>query len=105
MAHREFTDTHGVLWQVWDVIPQTVERRVRIPSDTPWPGVERRKNEAPRAMLAKGHESGWLAFECGTERRRLRPIPPRWETRSDVELEQLCNAAAPVERTRKRLIE
>jgi hypothetical protein len=105
MAHREFTDTRGVRWQVWDVIPQTVERRVRIASETPWPGLERRVREEPRAMLAKGHEGGWLAFECAAERRRLRPIPRGWDTVSDAELERLCGEAASVSRARTRLVE
>jgi hypothetical protein len=46
---------------------------------------------APRA-------EGWLAFQAGTVRRRLVPIPDRWEGRSEGELRALCRAAAPVAR-------
>jgi hypothetical protein len=38
---------------------------------------------------------GWLAFQAGTVRRRLAPIPTHWESCTDRELAQLCRAAEP----------
>ena len=51
MALRTFTDGAGVEWQVWDCT-----------SDLP------------------GLLGGFLCFESPTEKRRLCPIPPDWET-------------------------
>ena len=39
---------------------------------------------------------GWLAFQSGTARRRLAPIPDGWAIRPDEELVQLCREARPV---------
>jgi hypothetical protein len=72
MAHREFTDSVGVAWRVWEVRPSG-----------PVPGVH------VRPELARG----WLAFQCHGERRRLAPIPVGWEQVSDEELERRCQLA------------
>jgi hypothetical protein len=62
MPHREITDLLGAVWTVWRVDP-------------------RAHASEPPAMRA-----GWLAFQCGGERRRLAPIPDDWSARSDDEL-------------------
>lgn len=62
MAIREFTDSAGVRWQVWATTPS-------------------RGNVRPQFA------SGWLAFECGSERRRLAPFPPEW---TEVDVDALC---------------
>ena len=76
MALREFTDTHGHDWLVWDVYP-TVSR--------------------PRDGRPSGEFSPvpWLAFHCRTtgERRRLMPIPYDWGSCSNAELEALAGQA------------
>jgi hypothetical protein len=56
MALRTFTDMMGIEWQVWDVRP------------------------VHRGITDTDLENGWLAFQSHTEKRRLRPIPPDWET-------------------------
>lgn len=113
MPHRAFTDGDGVPWQVWDVIPPDSERaRGRRKVDRRgqdillYKGPERRSGEerrkahtrevARRYALTPGLEHGWLVCESATEKRRVRPIPPRWEFRSDAELERLCRSAPPV---------
>lgn len=100
-------------WQVWDVIPPDSERaRGRRKGDRRgqdillYKGPERRSGEdrrkahtrevARRYALTPGLEHGWLVCESATEKRRVRPIPPRWEFRSDAELERLCRSAPPV---------
>ena len=35
----------------------------------------------------------WLCFESADTRRRLSPVPPDWVTRSDAELETMCERA------------
>lgn len=82
MALREFTDATGNAWRVWDTRPVT--GRVRAE-----------------------YQRGWLTFEQGEEvasRRRLAPIPDRWEEMPEHELRRLC-LAAPPEQPRKRVTE
>lgn len=109
MALRAFRDPAGVLWQVWSVIPglrhdeerrQGSDRR----SDDPiflYKGPERRVNPDRRSRggavtLTPGLLAGWLTFESTAERRRLVPIPERWEEAPESELYELCQRATPV---------
>ena len=55
MALREFEDQAGRRWAVWETFPGTT------------------------AGLSPEYHDGWLTFDDGTERRRLRPVPPNWE--------------------------
>jgi hypothetical protein len=122
MGHRSFTDASGKQWNVWDVIPQWTERRSgeerRRGDDDPDvdpPVLERRRtdrrtdrrtesHEGSRIRIAAGLSRGWLAFESDQDKRRLAPIPPGWESLTDLELAALCEKAhqAPPKR---RLIE
>ena len=87
------------------------ERRVRADrrvAPAPEPIVERRRadrrNSLPERMPADriartmppALVQGWLAFQSGTARRRLAPIPDGWATRPDEALVQLCREARPV---------
>jgi len=85
MAHREFRDERGQLWEVWDVVP---ERR------------DRRSGAAVSGDLARG----WLVFASPLERRRYAPLPDRWSEASDEQLNVWRSAARPVPLPR-RLIE
>jgi hypothetical protein len=76
MASREFTDSAGERWLVWDTRPTT------------------------RARLNPAFEAGWLTFESGRQLRRLAPTPDDWASLADPELERLCRAATTVERRR-----
>ncbi|HEX6041647.1 hypothetical protein [Longimicrobium sp.] len=108
MAIRSFRTADGVHWQVWNVVPgrRDTERRVGYDRRNPEPvfrytGPERRRGadrRQPPQFLSPQLASGWLAFECPTEKRRLAPIPQHWEQLPDGELEQLCMAARPVAR-------
>lgn len=85
MAVREFTDSRGVEWRVWDVTPAHMHPVTR--------------GEDYMADL----QDGWLAFESGREKRRLEsPYPARWMTASLPELEELCRRASLVVRRRAR---
>lgn len=107
MGYRTFVDRDGSYWQVWDSQPTRVERRLsssdrRQPKYYPWRGQERRSgqdrriNAQRRIILAEGYGSGWLTFESLTEKRRLLPIPSRWEEMSHGELRALCEKAKRV---------
>ena len=61
-------------------------------------GMERRMTAQRRIMLSEGYGSGWLTFESLEEKRRLNPIPSRWEMLSESELRALCGNARRVER-------
>ena len=80
MALREFTDRDGVAWRVWDITPETTHPATRIED------------------YLQGFLDGWLVFESleGREKRRLYPLPARWEEASDEDLESLLRGAAPV---------
>jgi hypothetical protein len=76
MAMREFTDSAGIGWRVWDTVP--------------------RRGAAYHEPL----KAGWLTFEnAGGTRKRLGPIPHGWETASPERLELMCRVAEEVQRT------
>jgi hypothetical protein len=104
MSYRTFVDKDGSYWQVWDSQPTKMERRAtatdrRRPRYYAWGGTERRSGtdrrvtSQRRIMLADGYGAGWLTFESLDEKRRLTPIPPRWEDLSQPELRDLCDKA------------
>lgn len=112
MPHRTFVDDGGVPWQVWEVRQQWTDRRqggdrrrVSIDDHVDPPvlelrrGTDRRKGDSNglrRVKLSHGFSSGWLIFESKSDRRRLSPIPPGWETAPEDQLCDLCaRAMAP----------
>jgi hypothetical protein len=80
MALREFTDRTGCRWRVWDIRPEEMHAATR----------------AEDHLQSVIH--GWLAFEPagGGEKRRLSPIPARWEKATEEELERMLDRADPV---------
>lgn len=96
---RTFTDSTGLAWSVWAVRPgigpnasETADRRrAAAASSGPGPQGER------RLQVRSEFSGGWLAFHgANGARRRLMPIPERWETLADGELEQRCRDARPM---------
>ena len=69
MALREFEDSRGARWRVWDTVPD-------------------------RAESLGEFRSGWLTFDNGAERRRLAPIPDGWSELPDARLGILLRLAA-----------
>jgi hypothetical protein len=104
MPLRTFRSSAGIEWRVWNVIPGhrgEDERRRGYDRRSPDPvllyrGPERRASTDRRNRPAAIPDEGWLVFESGSERRRLMPIPPGWEIRSDADLERLCGRAMSV---------
>lgn len=105
MAHRIFTDASGREWLAWDVFPAgSAERENDVrPADMEVPLGDGHGGAANRwtAHLPSAYAGGWLAFEHGTDRRRLAPIPPDWLTVPDVELRRLVERARPVGQPRE----
>ena len=80
MALREFKDRDGVVWKVWDVTPEYLDKRTTAED------------------YMRDWQDGWLCFECRDSRRRLASFPPGWEALSDGELEQLLHKSQVVKR-------
>ncbi|MFN2563729.1 MAG: hypothetical protein ABR499_01790 [Gemmatimonadaceae bacterium] len=74
MTLREFTDSEGVIWRVWNSTP------------------------LKRVTFDQRLQEGWLTFESTTGRKRLAPIPHGWEEASIERLELMCRAAELVPR-------
>jgi hypothetical protein len=81
-GHRGFTDVRGITWDVFAVYPAG-------------PAL-------PQAQLREAFQQGWLCFESAVEKRRLGPIPRKWESLTDRELEQLSRAAEVAQSPRRR---
>ncbi len=107
MTHRRFTDKHGKTWDVWQVHPAAAERRFsqrrvndedRTDSAERRSGGDRREERLSRALIAPEFTYGWLCFETVGEKRRLAPVPDRWDAADDDTIEQWCCVAKPVVR-------
>ncbi len=107
MPHRQFTDSHGISWEVWNVDPQNAERRLG-PADRRRErrGPDRRQRQPlePRIRVSRPEFSlGWLTFEAKHEKRRLSPVPDGWERLDAAGLERLLRNATVVGRPRRLL--
>jgi hypothetical protein len=107
LTHRRFTDKQGKTWDVWQVHPAAAERRFsqrrvndedRTDSAERRSGVDRREERLSRALIAPEFTYGWLCFETQGEKRRLAPVPERWDSADDETIEQWCCVAKPVVR-------
>jgi hypothetical protein len=85
VASREFTDSKGNVWRVWDVSPSYLHPITRSESFMEeWAG-------------------GWLAFECALDKRRYpAPYPGNWVEYDLTRLEALCRAAKPISARRSQ---
>jgi hypothetical protein len=50
-----------------------------------------------RILVQADLQSGWLAFQCGEQRRRLAPLPVGWDEMSDQALLGLMDQASPIQ--------
>ena len=100
MPHRSFRDEIGRSWDVWDVLPTAVERRIARSAPRPVP-IERRKVPENRLVVPEPLKRGWLAFQSGRERRRLVPIPNDWNDMTVSELLDLLHQADRRSRSRR----
>ena len=74
MGYAEFSDREGRSWRVWHTRPRLADVLSRLPTE--W-------------------KDGWLTFECDTDKRRLAPVPPGWESFSSTRLDLLRRMAEP----------
>ena len=101
MPHRQFRDVTGSVWDVWDVYPSAMERRLHERRTLSRRKTERRLRAEVRATgVPADLKMGWLAFQLGRERRRLVPIPQDWMDLPEDELRVLKERAVVSERLR-----
>jgi hypothetical protein len=112
--HRTFLDDLARLWNAWDVIPawgerRRAERRQRVEGAgarvIDRRAGERRHHRGVRIALPPRLAQGWIAFECGTERRRVAPIPEGWNELPESALRELWRDAEQLPPRRKGLVE
>lgn len=98
MTHRRIKDRDGKVWDVWEVYPEAVERRMSgehpAVGTAHTPQVERRREY--RLRIPAELQQGWLAFQAGKDRRRLVPIPADWSSLDDTALVALLDRAGRV---------
>jgi hypothetical protein len=104
MPYRRFTDSAGTQWRVWDVAPRLIDRRfgmrriqvakIHFPDRRALP--DRRLDMRRSRLYFPATETGWLTFESGTAKRRLRPVPSDWALVDDAGLEELCGRAEEI---------
>jgi hypothetical protein len=58
-------------------------------------------NPSKSNTLNAPYRTGWLSFDCGSETRRLAPIPMDWATLPDDELRRLCRLATVAPKRKK----
>ena len=97
MALRTLADEYGRQWQIWDVHPTGIRRRFveGLPADDGSQTAPDRETHRSAVMLPVTLRSGWLAFQCEDDSRRLAPIPPDWESMPDRALIELLTCAKP----------
>jgi hypothetical protein len=115
LSHRVFVDDKGESWDVWLVLPTSAERRKverraaagAGSGGNAYAGEERRgripdrrmSRSGPRSPIDKEYNQGWLCFESSSgEKRRLVPVPEKWEQMTSPELIKLCRTAKLVVR-------
>ena len=107
MAHRQFTDSNRVTWEVWEVAPSHAERR-RAERDRRRSrrlGQERRGaiDGTLRIRISSELAYGWLCFQSNQEKRRLTPVPDGWEQLDAAGLERLLRESTLTGRPRRLL--
>ena len=78
MGLREFRDGDGILWQVWSVTAEVLDKRTAAED------------------YMRDWQDGWLCFEHAGARRRLADFPANWEQLSDQALIPLLQKAQAV---------
>ena len=102
MNKRTFADVSGLEWEVWEVYPRLVERRMlRERRSGGRDSDERRHETVGRKTQPLQIRGGWLAFQSKLERRRLIPVPDAWEELTDRELRALLMLSKVTSRPRR----
>lgn len=86
MALREFRNSDGRSWRVWDITPEKLHPSTRAED------------------YLQGFLEGWLVFEAvdGSGKARLYPIPLHWTEMAEEQLQGLLARADPVREGERR---
>jgi hypothetical protein len=104
MPHRTFRDLRGQEWEVWEVHPSAIERRMSAERrSAARAGPPRRRRKESRLTVDPQLAGGWIAFQSRDERRRLAPIPDGWTHLTDAELARLAEQAESLGKPRRLL--
>ena len=108
MTFRRFVDKDGIDWEVWEVIPPAVDRRIRERRanadrrQRPRAGATERRTSVRRTRsspkfvrVSSGFERGWLCFAAGVTVKRLAPVPSGWNEAPSDQLELWVTMASP----------
>ena len=99
---RTFTDVTGVEWEVWEVYPRLLERRLMRERRAARRGtLERRHVPVGRPTQPRQILGGWLAFQSRLERRRFVPVPDEWEDATHRELQGYLSRSRVTSRPRR----
>jgi hypothetical protein len=100
MALREFPDSSGRIWEVWDTHPK--ERNSADTGESTFSKymadqIVRGGNQP--SSVRHEYEAGWLTFKLGGQRRRLAPIPADWERADDDTLRRYLDSSQEMSRS------
>lgn len=93
---REFTDSRGTHWRIWQVNPSDTARGVPLSPRRRVPARPALADHTARETRREEWAQGWLLFESPETKKRLFPIPDGWTTASVGALEAMCESATPV---------
>jgi hypothetical protein len=104
MERKTFVDVFGTDWEVWEVYPRLVERRLMRERRASRRGSEERRHvPVGRPTLPRQILGGWLAFQSKHERRRVLPVPDDWEDLDHRDLQALLAHSKLSSKPRRRI--
>jgi hypothetical protein len=89
MALRTFKDSGGQEWTVWNTLPTAQRSALSAYMET-----VSAAGHGDTKPIRKAFEAGWLTFASGGQKKRLAPIPERWEDGTDADLQRLLVEAS-----------
>ena len=93
MALRDITGDDGRAWQVWETRPASGAERLDDPARTPGHATVAKRDGVDLGLFSGKRRNGWLTFSTDGEKRRLSPIPERWEALPEHALRALLSGA------------
>ena len=95
MSYRRFCDSQGYMWEVWEVRPLVVERRVNAERRAnAREEADRRSQREFRLVIPGELARGWLAVQSSEKKLRVTPIPDGWMHLTDQELAELVTRSS-----------
>ena len=94
MALREFPDSAGRIWEVWDTHPKEMNSAGTGESTfSKYMADQIVRGGSQPTSVRHEYQAGWLTFKLGDHRRRLAPIPAQWESADDATMRSYLDSA------------